>query len=101
MRTEYMMSFGIEEVGENVDSTNKRGADKFIALQMANPTKQLQGKYGGTFLFEVIINRIDKWGDIVDWEIYWEHPKGVWVEEWEQQVEKEEVIGEDNGMDTE
>jgi len=92
MRTEYMMSFGIEEFGENVDSTNKRGADKFIALQMAdptkplhmaNPTEQLEGKYKGTFLFEVIINRIDKWGEIVDWEIYWEHPKGDWVQEWE------------------
>tara|TARA_R100000900_G_scaffold77900_1_gene61525 strand:+ start:357 stop:662 length:306 start_codon:yes stop_codon:yes gene_type:complete len=101
MRTEYMMSFGIGEIGEDVDATNKRGADKIIALQMADPSKQLEGKYGGTFLFEVTINRIDKWGDIVDWEIYWAHPLGAWVSEWEQQVEKEEVIGEDNGMDTE
>lgn len=83
MRKEYMMSFGEEGAGEDVDATNKRGADKIIALQMANPTKQLEGKYGGTILFEVTINHYDKMGDIIDWEIYWEHPKGQWIDEWE------------------
>lgn len=83
MRKEYMMSFGEEGAGEDVEPTNKRGADKIIALQMANPTKQLEGKYGGTILFEVTINHYDKMGDIIDWEIYWEHPKGQWIDEWE------------------
>jgi len=73
VKTEYVMNFGWAEAGEDNDATNKRGADKMIALQMSNLQKPC---HNGMYLFCVRKYFIDYYGDMIDDPLYWVNPLG-------------------------